>query len=83
MRGNETAVVASGVHEGSVATGGYGQLARHFAANPEELGTQDARELLHDQGATLLPDRRVVLAWTPTSGGGTRARWARSIDATA
>lgn len=78
VRGEQTLVVASGVHEGSVATGGYGQLAGHFAGNPGELGTQNSQELLHDLGAALLPDGGVALAWANTTQG-TRVAWTRSV----
>lgn len=65
----QLATVASGVHEGSVAAGGYGAITTQLVASPGSLGTQNSQELLHHLGAALLPDGRVLALWASDAEG--------------
>lgn len=64
--------VALGVHEGTVATGGYGRLAAEFVEHPARLGTANSQELLHHLGLARLADGTFAVAWAGDADGGTR-----------
>lgn len=61
--------VADGVHEGTIATGGYGSIAAHLVGNPGRLGSGNSQELLHHLGAARTPAGRPVVAWADDAAG--------------